>query len=91
MQLKNEIYKGPIVSLNKSQFSEILWQFDGCRFVDVLLSSMSDAELSELERSELYWRSAALSSAVQSRSKNLLMENSIVMELHKIPKQHISK
>jgi len=52
---------------------------------------MSDAELSELERSELYWRSAALSSAVQSRSKNLLMENSIVMELHKIPKQHISK
>jgi len=56
-----------------------------------LLASMSDMELSELERSEVYQRSPVLKTARDSLCKNSLTEKSIVMELHKIPEQHIGQ
>ena len=68
-------------------------QFDvwHCRLVFGLLSSMSAAELMELEQTELYPRCPVLQSARQRLSSNSPTEKSIVMELHKIPERHIGK
>jgi len=63
----------------------------GCRLVGGLLSSMSDEELNDLERTELYRRSPVLNHARHSLTKIAPTEKSVVMELHKIPKQHIGK
>ena len=61
------------------------------RLVGCLLSSMTDLELCELEHSDLYRRSPVLNCVRNAVSKNMLMEKSIVMELYKIPEEHISK
>jgi len=52
---------------------------------------MSDEELNDLERTELYRRSPVLNHARHSLTKIAPTEKSVVMELHKIPKQHIGK
>jgi len=62
-----------------------------CRLVGGLLASMSEAELSELEQTDLYRRSPVLIHARRNLSKNALAEKSIVMELHKIPERHIGE
>ena len=52
---------------------------------------MSDEELNDLERTELYRRSPVLNHARHSLTKISPTEKSVVMELHKIPKRHIGK
>ena len=74
-----------------TNFAEIWRKIACCRLMDGLLSSMSEAELSELEQTDLYRRSPVLKHARHSLSKNSLTEKSIVMELHKIPERHIGE
>ena len=50
---------------------------------------MSDADLIDLQETEVYRRNPVLKEASLSLSKNSSMEKSIVMDLDKIPQQDI--